>query len=262
MTDAPNVLVLADLHLDEWLDKGRDPLASLDPVILASLDALIVAGDLSSKPKVRWPRMLAHLGRYVPMARIHVLPGNHDYYDHVLGGDARLARICDEAGAHFAQKRVIIIGAARYLCCTLWTDFALQELAQTGMYNAGQIMNDYRYIRMESERYRRIAPIDTARIHAEHRAWLEAQLADARFTPDQNTSAATKNTTDFLPIEIEGTAWSSEMPDTPISPRLPETGAVISAQRVDITLSGGRRILVEGSTALSAVVGLVQGLMT
>ncbi len=35
----------------------------------------------------------------------------------------------------------------------------------------------------------------------------------------------------------------------------------VSAQRVDIMLSDGRRILVEGSTALSAVLRLVQGLM-
>ena len=32
------------------------------------------------------------------------------------------------------------------------------------------------------------------------------------------------------------------------------------ANRVDITLSDGRRIVVEGPTALSAVVGLVEGL--
>lgn len=87
-------------------------------------------------------------------------------------------------------------------------------------------------------------------------------LRDARFAPDQNTIVAPGGASDFLPIEIEGSAWSSGIPDGPISPRPPETGAVISAQRVDITLSDGRRILVEGSTALSAVVGLVQGLMT
>ncbi|XAT62638.1 oxidoreductase [Rhodobacteraceae bacterium Araon29] len=37
--------------------------------------------------------------------------------------------------------------------------------------------------------------------------------------------------------------------------------ARLSAQRVDITLSDGRRILVEGATGLSAVVALVEGLM-
>jgi len=85
-------------------------------------------------------------------------------------------------------------------------------------------------------------------------------LRDARFAPDRDTTVATGDTSDFLPIEIEGTTRSSEMPDTPISPRPPERGAVIPAHRVDITLSDGRRILVEGPTALSSVLGLVQGL--
>lgn len=35
----------------------------------------------------------------------------------------------------------------------------------------------------------------------------------------------------------------------------------VSAQRVDITLSDGRRILVEGTTTLSAVLALIEGLM-
>ncbi|XAT62608.1 oxidoreductase [Rhodobacteraceae bacterium Araon29] len=37
--------------------------------------------------------------------------------------------------------------------------------------------------------------------------------------------------------------------------------ARLSAHRVDITLSDGRRILVEGATALPAVLALVEGLM-
>lgn len=37
--------------------------------------------------------------------------------------------------------------------------------------------------------------------------------------------------------------------------------APVCASRVDITLSDGRRVLIEGPTALSAVMGLVQGLM-
>lgn len=91
MAESPNVLVLADLHLDEWLAEGCDLLTFLDPAMLASLDALIVAGDRSNKPKVRWPKMLAHLARYVPASCIYVLPGNHDYFDHLLDEDARLA---------------------------------------------------------------------------------------------------------------------------------------------------------------------------
>ena len=45
-----------------------------------------------------------------------------------------------------------------------------------------------------------------------------------------------------------------------------ETGAIqgssLCAVRVDLTLSDGRRVLVEGPTALVAVLGLVEGLMS
>ncbi|MDC0130750.1 hypothetical protein OAI05_02590 [Planktomarina temperata] len=49
------------------------------------------------------------------------------------------------------------------------------------------------------------------------------------------------------------------MPQLPAPPTV--SGTPLSAQRVDITLSDGRRILVEGTTALSAVLSLVEGLM-
>ena len=59
----------------------------------------------------------------------------------------------------------------------------------------------------------------------------------------------------FVPVGIEGAA-SSLVSEPP-----PALEAPLSAQRVDITLSDGRRILVEGATGLSAVVALVEGLM-
>ena len=84
------VMVVADLHLDFWLHEKRDPFATVDAELLRSLDALIVAGDLTNKPKKRWPRMLEHIGRYVPLNCVHVFPGNHDFYDHVLDDEERL----------------------------------------------------------------------------------------------------------------------------------------------------------------------------
>jgi transposase len=39
-----------------------------------------------------------------------------------------------------------------------------------------------------------------------------------------------------------------------------DPGPPVLAQRVDIALSDGRRILVEGPASLASVVGLVQGL--
>jgi len=50
--------------------------------------------------------------------------------------------------------------------------------------------------------------------------------------------------------------------DFPAAPALVVTPpAPVCANRVDITLSDGRRVLIEGPTALTAVMGLVQGLM-
>ena len=171
------VLIIADLHLDLWLTNGRDPFAAVDPDLLADLDTLIVAGDLSNKPKVRWPHAIRHLSRYVDPARIHLLPGNHDYYDHTLDGDDRLAAIAAAEGAQFAQKTELVVGKIRFLCCTLWTDFELGDDAAYAQRTAIRGMNDYRYIRMARQGYRRIWPVDTAAVHADHRQWLEGRLA-------------------------------------------------------------------------------------
>ena len=79
-------------------------------------------------------------------------------------------------------------------------------------------------------------------------------LKDPRFAPEAEGS---EQEATFLPIEIAADVAVEPAPiDVPIlSPSAP-----LSASRVDITLSDGRRILIEGPTALTAVVNLVQGL--
>ncbi|EPX76431.1 metallophosphoesterase [Salipiger mucosus] len=171
------VLVVADLHLDLWLEHGRDPLAAVSPDIWLRLDALILAGDLTNKPKVRWPIMLRHIGRYMPLDRVHVFPGNHDYYHHVLDGDDRLAELARAEGAHFAQKSEFVIRDHRFLCCTLWTDFRLGGGRAEAMREARGRMNDYRYIRVASDGYRRAKPTDTEHVHANHLSWLSDRLS-------------------------------------------------------------------------------------
>ncbi|MGC3940959.1 hypothetical protein ACOTTU_24455 [Roseobacter sp. EG26] len=63
----------------------------------------------------------------------------------------------------------------------------------------------------------------------------------------------------FLPVEIKYSVPTPSHSDIQVS--APALAGLISAQRVDITLSDGRRILVEGTTALSAELALVEGLM-
>ena len=81
-------------------------------------------------------------------------------------------------------------------------------------------------------------------------------LRDPRFAADVSDDVLEiDEVSAFLPVEIEGVDSSL----TSVPP--PALEAPLSAQRVDITLSDGRRILVEGPTALSGILALVEGLM-
>jgi predicted phosphodiesterase len=171
------VLIVADVHYDFWCEAGRDPFAALTAADWAGVEAVIIAGDLTNKPRVRWKYAIRHIARYITPDRIHIIPGNHDYYDFQIDRDDRLAEIATSEGAHLAQKTEILIRGTRFLCCTLWTDFGLNGDVAGSQAIARARMNDYRYIRNAGAGYRRILPSDTALIHTDHRAWLEERLS-------------------------------------------------------------------------------------
>ncbi len=86
-------------------------------------------------------------------------------------------------------------------------------------------------------------------------------LKDPRFAPPGSVPVPEDTALEgaFLPVEIA----ASPMEGVAVAPSHSAAaglGPAVSAQRVDITLSDGRRVLVEGPTALSSVMGLVQGL--
>ena len=83
---------------------------------------------------------------------------------------------------------------------------------------------------------------------------IHTWLKDPRFAPTPEVDEPTPGI-EFLPIEIEESA------SAPVLDDVRELGSAVSVQRVDISLSDGRRILVEGPTALSGVLALVDGLM-
>lgn len=169
------VLILADLHLDLWMQKNRNPLHGLG---LETAGLVIIAGDLANKPKTRWKPALELIGQRIDLDRVHVVPGNHDYYDFRLDGDDRLADLARETGAHLAQKRVLTHERTRFLCATLWTDFALGpgSVAEKSS-RSDWVMNDYRYIRVAQSGYRKARPADTIAKHHDHLDWLRGQLA-------------------------------------------------------------------------------------
>jgi len=100
-----------------------------------------------------------------------------------------------------------------------------------------------------------VSVAQVARRYAMNANLIHTWLKDPRFAPELDINAAVVTDTGFLPVEIAGTVA------LPLVTEAPKLDAAVSAQRVDITLSDGRRILVEGPTALSGVLALVEGLM-
>ncbi len=161
------VLIVADLHLDLWKRTERDPLEALPEEFWHGLDAVIVAGDLSNDPLRKWPRHLGRLTALTGPGKVHVIPGNHDYYKLGIDRADELARLCAEAGASLALRRELRFGATRFLCATLWTDQAL----------AGDLSEGLDLHRIPGPDGRRLSAEDLLACHREDLAWIEARLA-------------------------------------------------------------------------------------
>ena len=103
-----------------------------------------------------------------------------------------------------------------------------------------------------------ISVAQVARRYAVHANLIHNWLKDPRFVPDAGLVEDIVDAAAFFPVET-GAAAGSEgaiLKTTPAAPNSP-----VPANRVDITLSDGRRISIEGPTALASVAGLVQGLL-
>ena len=169
------LLVLSDLHDDFWSDAGRDPFEG-SVQLMSRVDHLLLAGDLSNKPKIRWKHAFERLSRILPLDRVSVFPGNHDFYDFRIDGEDRLEEIASSFGVSYAQMKQLEIGSSRILCTTLWTDF---ELGLGSAINKGIVaakMNDYKKIRVAAQGYRRRWPSDVASLHQKHLRWLDEKL--------------------------------------------------------------------------------------
>ena len=188
------IAVISDLHDDLWADPAigavparRQRLADEagytagNPLgtALADVELLVVAGDLANKARVRWPGAATRLRRAAPGARIHVFPGNHDYYMGAFD-DAVLERHAAKLGLAWAQGRTITgrgrDGPFRIICATLWSDYAVAGTPAAAMAEARARMNDHRAIRMPAS-WCRFLPEDAARAHRHQRAGLEAALS-------------------------------------------------------------------------------------
>jgi len=88
-------------------------------------------------------------------------------------------------------------------------------------------------------------------------------LKDPRFAPIGSLPSVEESAPlegIFLPVDVGPPEMESPVASEPMLPVSAASDPQVMAQRVDISLSDGRRILLEGPTTLLSVVGLVQGL--
>jgi len=181
------LLILSDLHDDFWAESGRDPFRGIEHLI-GDLDHLLIAGDLTNKPKVRWKYAFGRLSQLLPLSRVSIFPGNHDFYDFRLDGEDRLEQIAASFGVHYAQKKQLAFGRTRILCATLWTDFELGAARHISDDHVRTRMNDYKHIRVASKGYRKLRLADVVATHRHHLDWLDQALSE---TFDGQTFVAT-----------------------------------------------------------------------
>jgi predicted phosphodiesterase len=165
------LLILSDLHLDLW----RERAPRIDPTI-SRPDAVVLAGDIhKGGSAVKWA------AETFPGLPVIYVSGNHENYGRTLEeAEEEIREECRQhMNVHYLNCDDAAIDGVRFLGCTLWTDYLLFGAAHrwSAMLKAREAMNDYRLIRLRKHDCRTLHPVDTVRIHAQHRAWLERKLA-------------------------------------------------------------------------------------
>lgn len=156
--------ILSDLHLE---------FAPFQPPDTGA-DVIILAGDVHpGKQGLAW------ILKTFPRTPVLYVLGNHEFYGQTI---PKLTRQLKEAAqgtqVHPLENDRIEIGGVIFLGATLWTDFALNGNRMQAELTAASGMTDFRRVRLEPS-YRRFRPSDARGLHAQSRAWLEAQTQAA-----------------------------------------------------------------------------------
>ena len=165
------VRILSDLHIefDEWTPPA------------AEADVVVLAGDIHVGVRgVEWGR------RRFPHTPVVYVAGNHEYFGARLE-DLRqdLLRRGRQLGVDVLEASEVVIGGARFLGATLWTDFALHGSTAAdidrAMVDARRWMHDYRVIRRGDGSP--LCPQDTRALHLEQLDWLREKLGEPHAGP-------------------------------------------------------------------------------
>ncbi|MBE7732195.1 metallophosphoesterase [Devosia faecipullorum] len=159
------IWIVSDLHMDStyWVP-DRTP----------GHDVMIVAGDVD-KSAADTEQTLLMLERWSPSPIIFV-PGNHDVMGVALDAWDRNNEDLFDRGIHvISSGQSVVLNDVRFVGGTLWTDFGLADDRYGSESWAARHMPEYqRVVRSDGSP---IWPADTSAAHANHRAAIEAVLA-------------------------------------------------------------------------------------
>jgi Icc-related predicted phosphoesterase len=134
---------------------------------------LVMAGDLipGMERGVDWLR------ERVTDRPVIYIPGNHEAYGQDVDRTVEKAKEA-AAGSNIIvmQNEATVVSGVKFVCCTMWTDFALFGDPQIAMIVARRDMNDFKRVRTR-QYSRRLTPIDTLYRHEESRAFIGRELA-------------------------------------------------------------------------------------
>lgn len=155
--------ILSDLHLSQ---AGLE----LPPT---DADLVVLAGDVARpREAVAWARGLGKPVLYVP--------GNHEFYGSSLDGTrAQLRELCEGSNVQLLDDSATEVAGVRFLGTTLWTDFRLfgeGESRQVAEQAAARFMRDFQRIRIRDDGQDLLTPQASARLFAQHAAWLQRAL--------------------------------------------------------------------------------------
>ena len=134
-------------------------------------DVIILAGDIGvGLDGVLWAK-----DQYKDKPIVYV-PGNHEYYQHDISLIEQLKSSSTD-NMYVVDNEVCIIGDVRFLCATLWTDFALygEREKYFSIHHAKNNMSDFSVIRNVCRTFR---PDDSVRLHNYSRDWLKHMLSE------------------------------------------------------------------------------------
>ena len=163
------IQVVSDLHLE---------FHNLLPPVADGVDVIVCAGDLApiGTGAVRYAAE-----QWAEARHILYVPGNHEFYGTDIDrARNQLAEECYSLGITLLDSDAIVIDDVHFIGATLWTDFLLDGIAhEPGAHRAALGISDFDGWIRHQQGTGLFTTYESARRHAEERAFIEAELADA-----------------------------------------------------------------------------------